>query len=229
VCDRRCLLPAHAVEPGSRRAMQRPLRFPNTFSASCCMADTRRGAAFVLRMESGWPSPDGHAGDVTCRTPNVPGQVRYWARGIRCCTPDRYCTTTIRATAVGLSRSSGLRNAISFANADHAKSLFDTIAFTAMGNNGGRDIPSRHRRPYSGRESPAGTTPECRSRSHRHKVRSVDLRSPNPMGSECSHRRYHETTRVGGYPPALVLEATRSPPPVLAIIRSAAGGFSHTV
>jgi hypothetical protein len=97
--------------------------------------------AFVVAMASGSPTPDGRAWT------NLPGQDGWCARGIKCCTLDRYCTTTIRGTAVGLSRSSGLSNAISFANADHAKSSFGTIASTAMRNNVGPDIPSCHRPP----------------------------------------------------------------------------------
>jgi hypothetical protein len=43
-----------------------------------------------------------------------------------------------------------LSSAISFANADHAKSSFGTIASSAMRNNVGPDTPSCHRRPYPG-------------------------------------------------------------------------------
>jgi hypothetical protein len=51
-----------------------------------------------------------------------------------------------------------LTNAISFANADDAKSSFGTIASTAMRNNVGPDIRSRHRRGESAQ--PYGNEPD---------------------------------------------------------------------
>jgi hypothetical protein len=102
---------------------------------------------------------------------------------MKCCTSDRSYTTTIRATGVEPSRSSGLRNAISFANADHAKSSFGAIASTATGNVV-PDTRSCHRQPESGGESPPRTrralppTVRLARHSDRHTTAADFSRSP---------------------------------------------------
>jgi hypothetical protein len=110
---------------------------------------------------------DDRAGNATieCAEPTKPGSFNQWGRKLpgvgeeKCYTLDRSYTTTIRGTGVEASRSVGLRNVVSFANADHAKSSFGAIGSTATENNIGPDIRSCHRRPQSGGERP--TRPTC--------------------------------------------------------------------
>jgi hypothetical protein len=108
----------------------------------------------MLGRASGGPAPDDHAGNVTIENaertePGSFNQLGWKLLGaggkmlhvgqVLYDNDPRYRGRTVESI--------GSRNAVSFANADHAKSSFSGIGSTATGNNIGPDIRSCHRRP----------------------------------------------------------------------------------